>query len=216
MKKSKKITKLVLIGGGGHAKVVIDILRSYPSLELIGIIDRDLERRSQKVLDIPIIGDDSILTELIMNGISYTFVAIGNNSLRKKLFEKTAELGFQFINTIHPKAIVSSYTKLGQGIAIMGGVTINAECVVDDNVIINTGANIDHECRIAKHVHVAPGVTLSGNVTIGEGAFIGAGATVIQGMCIGENAIVGAGSVVLCDVVHNTTVVGVPAKVITG
>ena len=206
--------KLVIIGGGGHAKVVIDILQSYPSLELVGITDQNTERRDQKISGVPIIGDDSILPELIENGVSHAFIAIGDNSLRKKLFEKTAELGFQFANAIHPKAIISSSVKLGQGIAIMGGVVINAESIIGDNVVIDTSASIDHECQIANHAYVAPGVTLSGNVTVGEGAFIGAGATVIQGVRIGENAIVGAGAVVLHDISPATIVAGVPAKII--
>lgn len=208
--------KLVVLGGGGHAKVVIDILQSYPSLELIGITDQNTERHGQEILGVPIIGDDSILPELIDSGVSHAFVAIGGNSLRKELFEETVELGFRFANAVHPKAIISSSAKLGQGIAIMGGVTINTDCIINDNVIINTGANIDHECRIAKHVHIAPGATLAGNVTVGEGAFIGAGTTIIQGVCIGEDVIVGAGAVVLHDVAPNTTVAGVPAEVIKG
>jgi len=208
--------ELVILGGGGHAKVVIDILKSCPSLGIVGVTDPNIGQHVREILCVPIIGDDSILPELINSGISHAFVAIGCNSLRKKLFEEIAQLGFQFVNAIHPQAIVSSSTKLGRGIAIMGGATINAECIIGDNVIISTGANIDHECCISGHAHVAPGATLSGNVAVGQGAFIGAGAIIVQGVCIDENAIVGAGAVVLHDVASDTTVAGIPAKVIKG
>lgn len=205
---------LIVIGAGGHAKVLIEALL-HAGLPLAGIVDADPARHGTTLLDQPIRGgDDLILAHtpadvLLVNGLG----SIADPSLRVRIFETFKGHGFNFESVIHPSAIVASDTLIGEGVQIMAGTVIQPGCRLGDNSIVNTGTTIDHDCLIGKHVHLAPGVTLSGGVTVGEEAHIGTGATVIQGITIGPKTIVGAGAVVIRDVPENSTVSGVPAKV---
>jgi len=203
--------KVVIIGAGGHAKVIIDILKSNPAFELVGCTDQVVNRQ---VSGIPVLGDDSILPELYAQGIRHVFVAIGGNSLRHNLARRAVETGFELINAISPFAYVADSVKLGCGIAIMPGAILNAEADIGNNAIINTGASVDHECNIGETCHVGPGCNISGHVTIGEGTFLGTGTKVIDGMTIGSWSILGSGAVVVKDIPSRCLAVGVPAKVI--
>lgn len=205
---------LIVIGAGGHAKVLIEALL-HAGMPLAGIVDADPARHGTTLLDQPIHGgDDFVLalspTEvLLVNGLG----SIADPSLRIRIFETFKGHAYCFETVIHPSAIVANDTLFGEGVQVMAGTVIQPGCRLGDNSIINTGATLDHDCLIGKHVHIAPGVTLSGGVTVGEKAHIGTGATVIQGISIGPKAVVGAGAVVIRDVAANSTVSGVPAKV---
>ncbi|UKS24986.1 acetyltransferase [Paenibacillus sp. HWE-109] len=202
--------KVVIIGGGGHAKVIIDIIQSTGTYEVIGFTSPiDVEK---SLCCVPYLGNDSILPSLLKKKIKSFFVAIGENKLRKKLFEELVALGFAPINAISPFAHISSYAALGKGVVVMPGAVVSTGAVIGDNVIINTLAGIDHECDISSHVHVAPGASLAGCIKIGEGTFIGVGTKIIPEIKIGEWAVIGAGSVVISDIPANAKVVGVPAK----
>lgn len=205
---------LIVIGAGGHAKVLIEaLLRS--GMPLAGIVDADPARHGTTLLDQPIRGGDELILAhapaevLLVNGLG----SIADPSLRIRIFETFKGHGYRFETVIHPSAIVASDALFGEGVQVMAGTVMQPGCRLGDNSIINTGATLDHDCLIGKHVHIAPGVTLSGGVTVGEGAHIGTGATVIQGITIGPKAVVGAGAVVIRDVAANSTVSGVPAKV---
>jgi len=203
--------KVVIIGAGGHAKVIIDILKSNPAFEIIGCTDRIGDR---KVSGIPVLGDDSVLPKLYEEGIRHAIVAIGGNSLRHKLAKYAVEAGFELINAVSPFAYVADSVVLGCGIAIMPGAIINAEASIGNNSIINTGASIDHECNIGETCHIAPGCSISGNVTVGEGTFLGTGSKVIDGVTIGSWSTLGSGAVVVKNIPSYCLAVGVPAKVI--
>ena len=203
--------KVVIIGAGGHAKVIVDILRKDPDIELKGCTDR---RSGGFVLNVPVLGDDAILPNLYRQGIHHAFIALGNNAVRHKAYQEALELGFQFVNAISPFACISDSAVLGTGIAVMPGAIVNAEAVIGNNCIINTGASLDHDCNIGDSCHIAPGCNLSGNVTVGTGTFAGIGSKVIDGIQIGEWSIIGGGSVVIRDIPSSCTAVGVPAKVI--
>jgi UDP-perosamine 4-acetyltransferase len=212
---SKK--RVVGLGTGGHAKVIIDILSFFDGLEVVGLTNADPATVGGLVLGVPILGSDGILPGLRKEGVSAAFIGVGSVGdcrLRRKLFLHASDLGFEMINAIHPAATVAPSARLGRGVAIMAHAIVNPDAQIGSNVIVNTGAQIDHDCRIADHVHVAPGACLSGGVRVEECAHIGVGATIIQGIHIGEGALVGAGSVVLRDVAAHTTVFGTPARLI--
>ncbi|WP_028546020.1 acetyltransferase [Paenibacillus taiwanensis] len=203
--------KTVIIGAGGHAKVVIDILRSMPQLEIVGCIDRSNVRT---VMQLPVLGDDDLLPQLWNADVKHAFVAIGNNQIRQRLAKRATEIGFTLINAVSPYAHISESASLGSGIAIMPGAIVNAEAVIDNYAIINTSSSIDHECYIGESCHVAPGSHLSGNVHVQEGAFLGTGTTVIDGIHIGAWTVVGAGSVVVRNIPAQCLAYGVPARII--
>jgi UDP-perosamine 4-acetyltransferase len=201
---------VVIIGGGGHAKVVIESLRASGET-VAAIVDADPTPR--EVLGVPVVGDDLALPGLREQGFSKLFVAIGENRLREKLGRKGRDLGFALVNAIHPSAIVSPTARLGVGIAVMAGVAINADTRIDDLAIINTGAVVDHDCRLGAACHLGPASALAGGVTIGERAFLGVGARAIPGVTIGADTLVGAGGVVGRDLPDGILAIGVPATI---
>lgn len=204
--------KVIIIGSSGHAKVIIDTIKHTNNYEIVGCTD--VNTCKNNVLDVPIIGDDSVLPSILSKGVKHAFIAIGDNKVRAKLFAIAQGIGFELINVISPYAYISPTVNLGRGIAVMPGAVINADAVIRDNVIVNTGATIDHDCVIDENAHIAPGCTLAGNVKIGKGVFLGAGSKVIPNIDIGDWSILGAGSVVIDNICSNMTAVGVPAKII--
>ena len=209
--------RIVAIGGGGHCRVLLDILLNHFAhrFELAGFVDPDVSLR--QMLGISRLGDDAILPRLLQEGIAGSFIGVGgvaNNSLHQRLYHRAAELGFRMINVIHPQAIVSTFAQLGNGVQVFPGAIINAGVTLGNNVIINTGAIVEHDCRVGDHVHIAPVACLGGGVVVEESAFVGMGARVIQQRRVGRDAVVGAGAVVLRDVRAGETVVGVPARAI--
>jgi len=211
------LKKVILIGAGGHAKAVIDILKkNNQEIEIVGLITKDAADIGEKVLGVPIIGTDKELSELFNKGIRYALIAVGsvdNNFLRKKLYKKVANIGYTFINAFHPSSIISDYARFGTGNVVMAGVLVGPDTIIGNNVILNTGSIIEHDCIIEDHVHVAPGVKIAGGVTIGEASLIGIGSVIIQGIKVGKNVVVGAGTIVLEDIPDNAVVVGVPGKI---
>ena len=201
---------VVIIGGGGHAKVVIESLRAGGET-VTAIIDADPTPRA--VLGVPVVGDDLALPTLRGQGLSKLFVAIGDNRLRQTLGRKARDHGFALVNAIHPSAVVSPSVRLGEGIALMAGVAINAESWIDDLVIVNTGAVVDHDCRLGAACHLGPASALAGSVSVGERAFLGVGARAIPSVSIGADTIVGAGGVVVRDLPDAVVAIGVPAKI---
>lgn len=204
---------VVILGAGGHAKVVIEAFR-----ETGQAVSRCVGGPSDPpcLLDVPVIPDEAELPALRASGLSRAFVAIGSNKLREKLGAKLESLGFELVSIIHPRAWVSSSARIGRGVVIMAGSVVNACAVIGDLAIINTGATVDHDCVIGRCVHVAPQCALAGCVGVGDRAMLGVGAKVIPGVRIGADATVGAGSVVVRDVNDAALVMGVPARVRDG
>lgn len=206
--------KIILIGGGGHAKVLIDLIRTNGQFEITGILDSGLKIGSL-VLGISVLGSDNLLSELYSKGIKSACIAVGsikNNDKRKLLFENGRGCGFDIPFLIHPKAIVSKEAIISKGTQIMASAIIQTSSLIGDNTIINTGAIIEHDCKVGNHVHICPGAIISGGCSINDGAFIGAGATIMQSLNIGRNAVVAAGAVVINNVPDGVEVKGVPAK----
>jgi len=207
--------KVVGIGAGGHAKVIIDILSYSPDIEVVGLVELATRLFGETVAGSLILGDDQLLPELLAKGVGLAFIGIGgvsNNVPRAKSFELALSLGFDMINAIHPQAVLAKSARLGRGVCMMAGAVVNPAAEIGDNVILNTHCTVEHDCKIGDHVHIAPGATLSGAVQVGRLSHIGTGASVRQGIRIGESAIVGVGSVVVDDVPDNAVVVGSPAR----
>ena len=208
---------VVGLGAGGHAKVVIEILRLAGGYEFAGLLDPNPQLHGTELSEVRVIGSDLMLPELLQRGIRCVFIGVGtvgDTGTRKRLYEDAQRLGFVFARAQHPQAIVSAAAEIGKGPTIMAGSVINAGARIGDNVIVNTGAIVEHDCLIGNHVHVATGACLAGGVLVGDGSHIGIGASIKQGVTIGAGAIVGAGAVVLTDVQSGTTVAGVPAKIL--
>ncbi len=188
---------LILIGGGGHCKVVIDAIRKAGLYNIYGIADTDPSRK--EVLGIPVIGDDDSLLKIYNSGVKNAVIAIGSvgdPSLRMKLYEKIKKIGFNLPTIIHTSSIIAEDVKIEEGTFIAAGTVINTGTKIGKNVIINTSSSIDHDCQLGDFVHIAPGVTLSGGVKVGEGTHIGTGANIIQYLNIGKGCIIKAGALV--------------------
>jgi sugar O-acyltransferase (sialic acid O-acetyltransferase NeuD family) len=208
-------SKIVGLGAGGHAKVVIEILLTKGDFEIAGLLDVNPRLWGSEQMGIPVLGSDDLLPSLFESGIRQAFIGVGSmgtNDIRRSLYERARQLGFKVAPCIHPNAVVSPSAVLGDGPTILAGAVINAAARIGVNVIVNTGAIVEHDCVLGDHSHIAPGARLASAVTVGEGAHIGIGASVRQCIRIGRSAIVGAGAAVVQDVPDNTTVVGVPAR----
>jgi UDP-perosamine 4-acetyltransferase len=212
------MTPVVGLGAGGHAKVVIDILRLSGGFELVGLLDANPSLVGTSVNDVPVLGNDELLSEMRRRGIKHAFIGLGStgaSSVRRRLFELAHSTGFEMINSIHPSAVVAPSVLLEEGVTIMAGAIANASARIGRNVIINTGAIVEHDCVLGDHVHVATAAALAGMVVVGNETHIGIGARVRQCCRIGARVTVGAGAVVVADVADDVVVAGVPARVIS-
>ncbi|WMJ81181.1 acetyltransferase [Clostridium sp. MB40-C1] len=207
--------KIVLVGGGGHCKVIIDIIKSMRKYEIVGITDS--KGIGDKLLDVPIIGNDDVLSQVYKGGVKNAFISfgsIGNMGLRDKIYYNLKRIGYEVPVLIHNKAVVSPYAKIKEGTCVMAGAVINPGAEIGENCIINTSSVVEHDCLVGRNTHISPRVCLAGGVKVGINSHIGAGASVIQGINIGSDVVVGAGAVVLNDIKDSVTTVGVPAKII--
>jgi sugar O-acyltransferase (sialic acid O-acetyltransferase NeuD family) len=205
---------VIIVGAGGHGKVVLDILRAQGVHKIVGFVDADASLAGSTVSGMAVIGPVNQLPKLRQQKVRGAIIAIGDNRVRMQYAGLLREQGFELINAIHPSASVSSTARLGVNVVVAAQAAISTEARIEDSVIINTGAIVDHECVIGEGVHICPGVHLAGRVQVRSGAFVGIGANVIQCLLIGQNAIVGAGAVVISDVPDDVTAVGVPARVL--
>lgn len=202
---------IVLIGAGGHSKVIQDIINKSKDMKLSAIVDDVYNETIIK--DSITYGPIHFLNEININDFKFC-IAIGNNRIRNKLFTSLNIPLDRYTTFIHPSAIISPSAKIGNGTVIMPGAVINSDVDIGIHCIINTCAVIEHDNFISNYAHISPNATLAGTVKIGEGTQVGAGATIIQGKSIGDWSTIGAGAVVIENVIDNVTVVGVPAKVI--
>lgn len=194
---------MYLIGAGGHAKVIIDILQ-LGGQPVDGLFVRDIIIES--LMGYQVQGEHEVQQnhELI--------IAVGDNLTRKKIADRLS--GNNFTVAVHPSAVIAKGVKPGNGTVVMGNSIINTDTKIGKHVIINTSASVDHDCIIEDFVHIAPNSTLCGGVTVGEGTLVSSGAVVIPNVSIGKWATIGAGAVVIRDVPDGAKVVGNPATVI--
>lgn len=205
------------LGAGGHAKVVIEILRLVGGYELVGLLDPRRELWGSTLLGVPVLGDDALLPGQYDTGMRHAFIGLGSGQdtrPRRRLYEHAVAAGFTVVTAVHPRATVSPSVAGGRASTVMAGAVINAHCRLEENVVVNSGAIVEHDCVLGAHAHVASGARLAGEVVVGAGAHIGLGATVNQRLRIGAGALVGSGAVVVRDVDPGVVVVGVPARVL--
>lgn len=202
--------KLLIIGAGGHGKVVADTAREIGSWAVIAFLDDYQEGR---ILEWPVLGRSELVSEL-NNEFTDLAVAFGDNRKRLELLHYYAELGYNLPAIIHPTAFISKSASIGAGTVAFAQTAVNAGTKMGLGCIINTGATVDHDCLLADAVHLSPGVHLGGEVRIGRNSWLGVGASVINRVTIGENVIIGAGSVIIEQAQDNVTVVGNPGRVV--
>jgi UDP-perosamine 4-acetyltransferase len=203
---------ILVIGAGGHCRVVLSILSYYKELNVIGIADRDSKNLGEDILGIQVqyTWDDfqAVYDEGVLNAV----LAVGSNKERKHLFNELTEIGYSIKTLIDPSALIDKDAKIGIGTTICMGVKIGPLVSIGDNCIIYTGTVIDHETIIKNDCFIAPGVCIAGRVSIENGSFVGIGCSIKEKIKIGANTVIGAGSVVINDFPPNTKAAGVPAR----
>ncbi|MGD9537707.1 MAG: acetyltransferase [Alphaproteobacteria bacterium] len=217
---------VIVIGGGGHARVVIDALL-LQGRAILGVCDPALVTGAPGPFGLDLLGgDDAIAAHApdavrLANGVGAPGAPgaarpQGTTQRRRAVFEAFGGRGYGFVTVVHPSAVIGHEVALGEGAQVMAGAVVQTGARIGLNAILNTGCRIDHDCRIGDHAHVAPGAVLSGDVTVEDDAFVGAGASVIQGMRIGRGAIVGAGTVVVRDVPAGARIVTPASRTLNG
>ena len=207
--------RCVVLGAGGHARVVIDALRASRVAIPSALLDADPRLWGKELMGVKIIGGDDQLGQLKAEGVGGFVIglgAVGDNRPRRRLFTMALAHGLTPVTIRHPQAVCSGSAQIGPGSVVLACAVINAGASVGVNVIVNTGAIVEHECVVEDHAHLATGSRLASRVRVGPYAHVGLGASVRQGITIGEGAVVGAGAVVVKDVEAWTVVVGVPAR----
>lgn len=210
-------TNVIIIGAGGHAKVVIDIILKEKEINkkpvnIIGILDDD--KTKEEVFGIPVMG--------VINDIEFIkdryenlkfIIAIGNNTVRKNISDRFNKFNLKYYIAIHPSVVIGNNVIIEDGTVVMARAIINPYAYIGKHCIINTNAVIEHDNIIESFVHISPSVSCAGNVTIKEGAHLGLNSSVIPGKTIGSFSVIGAGSVVIKDIPPQCTAVGVPAVI---
>lgn len=203
---------VIVLGGGGHARVLLDMLQQL-DVSIIGVTTAD-GKGAPPLPGVNILGTDDVVTRYsptetqLVNAVG---VATASD-FRKRLHEKFAAQGYSFPMLIHPRATVSRFATLDEGCQIMAGCVIQAGARIGRGTIVNTMVSVDHDCCIGNFVHIAPGAHLSGRVTVGDCSLIGTGSSVVQEVRIGAMCTIGAGSAVIRDIVDGTRVGGSPAR----
>lgn len=204
---------VILVGAGGHARVLIDAL-TLNGVRVLGLTDANSQKQGTLLDGIPILGDDSVLegfasdNTMLVNAVGSTHTM----TLRRAIYERFRARNYRFMTVVHPSALVAAGVQLGEGAQIMAGAIVQPGASIGEDTIVNTGAQVDHDCVVGRHVHLAPRATLSGEVRIGDATHVGTGATVVQGVRIGAGCLVAAGAVVTADIADAQRVGGVPAK----
>mgnify|MGYP000294021709 CR=1 FL=1 len=207
---------IVIIGFGGHGRVVADALLAG-GFHILAATDCAPAQTHNTGMRLEIITDEHLL-ELYPPASIVLALGIGSiwpvtaDSLRRKVVSRFEERGYQFGGVRHPSAIISPYARVALSAQVHAGAVVQVGTQVGDHSIINTKASVDHDCRIGDYCHIGPGATLSGCVELGEGVHVGTGASIIQGVCIGDRAFIAAGATVVSDIAAGAYVRGTPAR----
>ncbi len=214
MMSASGLPPVVLLGAGGHGKVLLALLHAL-GREIRGVCDPQLAGKVESWNGVPVLGGDEVLDSLdphdvgLVNGIGQ----VVGSSRRAQVFASLKARGFGFPVLVHPSAWVAPDVNLGEGVQVMAGAIVQPGVTIEANSVVNSRASIDHDCIIGPDVHVAPGAVLCGGVRLAAGVFVGAGATIVQGLSIGEKAVVGAGATVVRDLSGGDLIIGSPARI---
>jgi len=204
---------ILIIGAGGHGRVVLDILLQAGGTQIAGFADNNPDIQGRRIDGFRVLGTiEQVFGQPPAFGADGVVVAIGDNGIRRGIARRLQQSGIPCVNAVHPSATVSLSATLGRNVVVAAGAVICANCQIGDSTILNTGCIVDHQTMIGEGSHVCPGVRVAGRVKIEPGVFIGTGATLVPRVTIGFEASVGAGAVVTADVQPMATVVGVPAR----
>ena len=205
---------LVIIGNGGHAKVVIDILEERGDYNILGIITKN-KGDEISIGSYQVLGDDNLLKELFNQGVKFAVIGVGgftDNIRRKRIYENLKNIGFQIISAIHPTASISRTVLMGEGNVVFSGVVINPYVRMGNNIIVATGSTIDHDSEIKDHSFISAGVTVGAETKIEEEVLLALGSKVISGVTICKGTLIGAGALVTREISEPGTYFGMPAK----
>ncbi|MBI4287990.1 MAG: acetyltransferase [Chloroflexi bacterium] len=206
--------KVIIVGAGGQARVVYEILSLDRRVEVVAFVDNVFHGADERIMGVPVLGDHLVVVKLIKNGVKGAIIAIGDNKIRAERFAECSEMGLEMINAIAPTAHIAHSARIGKGVVLATSAIVSTGAHIGNNVIINTGAIVEHEDILEDHVHIGPGTVLAGRVTVKRGAFVGLRSVVKENITIGENVTVGAGSVVLENIPDNAVVAGSPARLL--
>lgn len=204
--------KIILVGGGGHCRSVIDVIEAENRYEIIGILDKE-EFVGQKILSYSIIASDQDI-DTVMKDCNNFLITVGHiksSTLREKLFNNIKEKGGHFPVIISPKAHVSRHACLREGTIVMHHALVNTLAVTGKNCIINTGAVLEHDVQVGDHCHISTGAYINGKCKVGNGSFVGSNVTTVQTIHIGERNVIAAGAVVTKNTENFSLYAGNPA-----
>lgn len=206
-------TRIVVLGGGGHGRVVIDALFAAGN-DVAGVVDPDPAVAARLPRGVPYLGGDDVLASADRAAV---VLAMGVGAVdvprrRRSIFERYRDMGFRFVAVIHPAAVRAAGAELGEGAQVLAGAVLQPGCRLGANALINTRALVEHDAVVEDHACISPGALLAGGVHIGTTAFVGIGAVILQDVRIGAEAMVAAGAVAIADVPRGARVAGVPAR----
>lgn len=205
---------IYLLGGGGHASVLVDMLK-HNGIAITAICDPQIDQARKAFSDIAWLDNEDFLfkidasTIVLVNALG----SLPNNAIRKKIFNKFFTQGYRFASVVSKHALISPFATLGHGVQVMPGAIVQTGAQIGDNTIINSGVIVEHDCIIGKHNHIAPGVTLSGEVITGDDVHIGTGAVIIQGISIGDASVIAAGAIITKSIESEKIVFGARANI---
>lgn len=207
------MSDLLILGAGGHAKVVAETALAAGVASRIAFLD---DRPSPPVLGWPVLGSlDQALEPSIQEQFTSAVVAIGHPSTRLRWIERLQKAGYELPVLIHPSAWISPSAQFGPGSVVFAQAAVQSQAVIGTGAILNTGCSVDHDVQLGDGVHICPGARLAGEVQVGFRSWIGIGASVIQQIRIGADVTVGAGAAVVRDLPDGVTAVGVPARILS-
>ncbi|MCP4902396.1 MAG: acetyltransferase [bacterium] len=205
--------KLIILGAGGHAKVVADAVRLAGNFEIVGFLDDlDEARWGSPFCESTVLGGSRAIPELRRQGLRRAVIAVGDCAARHRLTELVCAEGFEPTTVIHPSAVVSPDIEIGPGTVLLAGSVVNCGSRLGRSVIINTAASVDHDCAVDDAVHICPGVHLAAHVHVGSEAWVGIGSCVRDRVHIGAGSCIGAGSVVVSDIPAGALAYGAPCR----
>jgi len=208
---------VVILGAGGHARVVVDALRSRGERDIVALLDYDRTLHGSMLDGVRIVGSDECLADYPPTSYDVVVAAVGfgRRVVRYALLEQVRALGYQIATVVHASATVSPHATIGAGAQVMAGAIVNPGARVGDDTILNTGAVVEHDCIVGRGAHLAPRALLGGRVIVGDMAQLGLGCVILPGLTVEAGAVIGAGAVVTRNVIEHTTVVGIPARPLT-